>query len=297
MKHRFFSAVIVSSIITAAAQAASPEPETLAPSSAWNVNYSDEACRLARVFGTGDAMTFVVFDKFGPGQSFKLTLGGKRFRYLSGGGQASVRFGPDEAGQMRDYFTGDYNKSMPALILRGDMRMDKLPDRLRQGGKEVPPEEAPPLAPARVAAVRELVIGRPLRKSVKFALGSMRAPAAALDKCIEKLMTNWGIDVARHATLSRRALPTGSPTTWLVSSDYPAGARFMGLQGIVNFRLSVDESGMPSACHIQQSSHPPEFDAALCSGMMRRARFTPALDKDGKPLASYFRGTAVFKMG
>jgi hypothetical protein len=24
------------------------------------------------------------------------------------------------------------------------MRMDKLPDRLRQGGKEVPPEETPP---------------------------------------------------------------------------------------------------------------------------------------------------------
>jgi TonB family protein len=120
-----------------------------------------------------------------------------------------------------------------------------------------------------------------------------RFPGRAVEYCLRE----GGIDVAQLATLSRRALPTGSPTTWLVSRDYPSGAQFTALQGIVNFRLSVDESGMPSACHIQQSSHPPEFDAALCSGMMRRARFIPALDKDGKPLASYFRGTAVFKMG
>jgi TonB family protein len=244
----------------------------------------------------GDAQTLVVFDQFGPGQAFRLTLGGRRFRVLSGSGQASVRFGPDEAEQMRDYFTGEFKKDLPALILRGDMRMDKLPDRPR-GATQALATETPPLSPERIAAVKELVIGRPLGKPVKFTLGSMRAPVAALDKCIDALTKSWGIDVARHATLSRRAQPTGNPATWLVSSDYPVGARFMGEQGIVNFRLSVDETGKPSACHIQQSSRPPEFDKAVCSAMMRRAHFIPALDEDGKPLASYFRGTAVFKMG
>jgi len=297
MKHRLFSGIVVSSIVAVPAQAASQGPERLAPTSTWNVNYDDDSCQLERVFGLGDAMIFVVFDQFGPGQSFKVTLGSKRFRSLSGSGKASVRFGPDEAEQMREYFTGRLNKELPALILLGNMRMDKVLDRPRNGGKHTGFDDTPPLAPERIAAVKELIIGRPFSKPVKLALGSMRAPVAALEKCINNMMTNWGIDVARHATLSRPAIPLTNPMNWMGNNDYPTGARFMGAQGIVDFRLSIDEAGKPSACHIQQSTRPPEFDAAVCSAMIRKARFTPALDKDGKPLASYFRGTVVFKIG
>ncbi len=298
MKFNVFRvALATSSALATNVQAAPPQPETLAPSSAWNVNYGDDSCRLARVFGAGDAMVLVVFDQFAPGRSFKLTMGGKRFRYVSNGGKASVRFGPDEAEQMRDFFTGSYSKDLPALILRGDLRMDKQSDLPRGARRFGAGGDTPPLSPARVAAVRELVIGRPLLRPVKLELGSMRAPVAALDKCLDDLLTRWGVDVARHASLSRHVMPLSDAMTWLTSSDYPSGARMMGEQGIVNFRLSVDETGKPSACHIQQSSRPPEFDDAVCKAMMRRARFTPALDKDGKPLASYFRGTVVFKIG
>ncbi len=276
--------------------AASPPSEILTPSSAWNVNYGDDACRLARMFGTGDATTVVVFDQFAPGPSFKLTLGGKRFRYVSNGGKASVRFGPDEGVQTRDYFTGNYSKDLPALILRGDLRMDNAPGRTGKA-RALSGDDAPPLSPARVAAVNQLVIGRPLSRPVTFALGSMRAPMAALGKCLDDLLTNWGIDVARHATLSRRAMPTGNPASWIVNSDYPISAVFRGAQGIVNFRLSIGADGRPTGCHIQQSSRPPEFDTTVCKAMMRRAHFTPALDKDGQPLASYFRGTVVFRTG
>ncbi len=268
----------------------------LAPSSPWNVNYGDDSCRLARVFGSDDAMTFLVFDQFAPGDAFKLTLGGKRFRNISNGGRASVRFGPDEAEQTRQYFTGNYSKDLPALILRGDIRMDSLEDRPGKA-KALSNDDTPPLSPARIAAVTELIIDRPLSRPVKFALGSMRAPIAALDKCLDSLMSNWGIDVARHSTLSRRTMPTGNPSSWIVSGDYPLSAMFRGAQGIVNFRLSVDAEGKPTGCHVQQSSRPPEFDTTVCKALMRRARFTPALDKDRQPLASYFRGTVVFKTG
>jgi len=296
MKYSFFAVVLTASVVTTPLGASPREPELLAPSSPWNVNYGDDSCRLARVFGADDAMTFVVLDQFAPGDAFKLTLGGKRFRYISNGGRASVRFGPDEAEQTREYFTGNYSTELPALILRGDIRLNNLPPR---SGKQSPlsVDETPPLSPARIAAVNELIIGRPLSRPVKFALGSMRAPVAALNKCLDNLLTNWGIDVARHATLSRRAKPTGNPSSWIVSGDYPLSAVFRGAQGIVNFRLSIGPDGQPTSCHIQQSSRPPEFDTTVCKALMRRARFTPALDKDRQPLASYFRGTVVFKTG
>jgi TonB family protein len=295
-RFRPFALVALSSLIVNPALAAPPVPETLEPSSKWNANYADDSCRLMRAFGTVDGMTVVIFDRFAPSPSFKLTLAGKRFRHLVSGSAASLRFGPNEAEQKRDYFTGDYGKDVPALVLRGDMRFDKLPERARKTAHDIQAED-PPLDAARLAAINELIVGRPLARPVRLELGSMKAPVAAFDKCIDNLLMNWGIDVARHATLSRRALPTGNPASWLDSSDYPASAIFRGAQGIVNFRLSVDAAGVPTGCHIQQSSRPPEFDKTVCTAMMRRARFTPALDRDGKPLASYFRGTVVFKMG
>ena len=124
----------------------------------------------------------------------------------------------------------------------------------------------------------------------------MKAPFAALDKCMDELLVRWGVDVARHTTLFRRVVPVESPANWLKNSDYPESARFKGAQGIVNFRLSIDDVGKATACHIQQSTRPPEFDTAVCKALMRRARFKPALDKDEKPLASYYRGTVVFSM-
>ena len=62
-------------------------------------------------------------------------------------------------------------------------------------------------------------------------------------------------------------------------------------------RRLLARMGKPSACHIQQSASPPEFSKAVCDAMMRRAHFEPALDKDGKPVASYYRSSVIFLMG
>ena len=38
------------------------------------------------------------------------------------------------------------------------------------------------------------------------------------------------------------------------------------------------------------------FDDAVCAAMMKRARFDPALDKDAKPIKSYWRTSVRFQM-
>lgn len=294
-KRRVLSSFALATMLTSPVHAAAPEPEVLAASTKWNVNYADDSCRLLRAFGTGDALTMVVFDRFAPGQGFKLMLVGKRFAIVRPGSEATLQFGPDEAKQAHSFFSGDLGKGRPALILRGDLRLDAPIERDR-ASRKAEREEAPPMSPERIAAVDRLTLTSPLRRPVRFALGSMQAPFAVLDKCIANLLTKWGIDTQRHANLSRRAEPTANPGSWLNSSDYPQIAIVKGVQGIVNFRLSVDASGAPTACHIQQSSRPQEFDKAVCAAMMRRARFAPALDQAGIALASFFRGTVVFKI-
>ena len=293
---RALSGFALASMLAGPLHAAPPEPETLTASSKWNVNYADDSCRLLRAFGTDDALLMVVFDRFAPGREFKLMLVGKRFANVRSGEQASLQFGPSELKQEHDFFSGDLGKGRPALILRGDLRIDAPIKRDRAVRKLEREEARPNLPPDRIAAVDQLTLTAPLLRPVRFALGSMPAPFAALDKCIDNLLTNWGIDTQRHATLSRRAVPTANPGSRLASNDYPQMAIAQGAQGIVNFRLSIDALGKPTACHIQQSSRPQEFDKAACTALMRRARFTPALDQSGAALASFFRGTVVFKI-
>jgi TonB family protein len=270
--------------------AASRPPDVLKPSSAWNVNYGGDGCRLVRSFGTGEDIVFLIFDRFAPGQGFKLILAGKQFSSTSG--KAQVRFGPSEAEQSLDFLAGDLGERRPAFIFRGTNNVDGAQGKLNDGDW-APPE---PIPAERFAAIRQLTIGRPLRHPLVLEIGSMKGSFAALDKCIDNLLVTWGIDPAVNATLSRRPRPKNNPGRWITNEDYPSAARWRGAQGMVEFRLSVDATGKPSACYIQQSPRPPEFDAAVCNAMKRRASFDPALDKDGKPVASFFKSSVLFLM-
>lgn len=231
-----------------------------------------------------------MFDRFAPGQNFKLLVAGARLNSLGTAEAAELRFGPNEQMQKVAFFQGDLGKGRPALIFRGTLSLEgKSKPKSKPDG--VPAE---PIGSDRIAAVNALTIGTPLRRPVRLALGSMRAPFAALDKCTDDLLVRWGVDPVRHATLTREATPKVDPSHWITSNDYPSTALMRGAQGIVDFRMSVDENGSPTGCHIQQSTRPPEFDTTVCKVMMKHAQFLPALDKDGKPFADFFRSSVTF---
>lgn len=67
------------------------------------------------------------------------------------------------------------------------------------------------------------------------------------------------------------------------SSDYPAEAVRAGEQGTTGFLLAVGPNGSVTDCNIMRSSGSAILDAATCRLMTSRARFTPALDANGKP--------------
>lgn len=124
----------------------------------------------------------------------------------------------------------------------------------------------------------------------------MRGPFSALDTCIDNLLTSWGVDIEKHKTLGRAVTPLDSPEKWIVSSDYPSNMLSAGQPALVNFRLSIGPDGVPTACHIQATTRPKEFDNADCKSVMRRARFSPALDATGQPLVSYYQNDVYFRL-
>lgn len=269
------------------------EPVVLQPSSPWNVQYADDACRLVRAFGTGEAAVTLIIDQFEPGDRFRLSLIGDRMTRGAGPSEARVRFGETLPEQTIPFYPGIVGK-YPAWTFIRDMRVRPLSDA-EIAARAV--QEGAPLAPIteeEKASVTAIDLGRPLRQPLRLRTGSMTPAFAAMDSCTDELLTHWGIDVVRHKARSRRAIPVESPGKWLKNEDYPPAMRQKGQPGIVEFRLTVDENGIPAACHIQQSTKPEGFDRTVCEKLMRRARFEPALDKDGKPMTSYYRNVVHF---
>ncbi len=124
----------------------------------------------------------------------------------------------------------------------------------------------------------------------------MLAPEQALTACNDDLLHAWGIDAKADNARSRRVIPASDPREWMRSSDYPPRMRSLGYQGLVHFRLVVDDRGIPKSCHIQLSTRPKDFDDAVCQKIMARSRFEPALDADGKPVVSYYTIGARFSL-
>jgi TonB family protein len=76
--------------------------------------------------------------------------------------------------------------------------------------------------------------------------------------------------------------------TWVTNADYPLAAIRANEQGIVSFRLDVDQQGRVTGCTITASSGSSTLDMTTCRLLMRRGRFEPARDKRGRAVASSF---------
>lgn len=111
------------------------------------------------------------------------------------------------------------------------------------------------------------------------------AAVAALRACRDTTLLNWGIDVAARRRLGR--LPELSPMgLGITSSDYPAPAIRAGAQGTTRIRLLVSADGRVAECAVISSSGNRLLDAQSCALTQARARYQPALDGQGRPVAA-----------
>ncbi len=278
--------------------AATPEPLVLKPSSTWQVNYAEDQCRLARQFGEGEQAVLLFMDRYGPSEYFRMSISGKLMRTSIEKGDADVQFGPVEAEQQLSFLNGFLGKQ-PALVFASAARIAGRTAAETAAYTNRDQSEAvlvQPISEERQSATKYLRIGKPLRTPVVLQTGSMRAPLAALNTCIDDLLTTWGVDVEKHKNLTQPVKPLKSPGEWIVASDYPLQMLVAGQPALVSFRLSVGADGVPTACHIQATTRPKEFDDAVCKSVMRRARFSPAIDAEGMPLASYYQNSVYFRI-
>jgi len=81
----------------------------------------------------------------------------------------------------------------------------------------------------------------------------------------------------------KSAVPRGNPGSWANSNDYPSRALREEREGVTRFRVTIGVDGRITGCTVTGSSGHGDLDAATCSLVSRRGRFTPAMDGEGQP--------------
>jgi periplasmic protein TonB len=98
------------------------------------------------------------------------------------------------------------------------------------------------------------------------------------------------------AALAQTAPVPRSPATWFNGSDWACDWHSCDGGGSVRFALTVTPQGRVKSCEIMESSGNSRIDENTCKLLTRRARFTPARDKQGKPVEGRWESRMHWKV-
>lgn len=94
----------------------------------------------------------------------------------------------------------------------------------------------------------------------------------------------------------RVPLPRDNPGKWVGPGDYPLKPLAENIEGVTHFTLEVNAQGLVSNCVITVSSGSSELDATTCEKITQRARFYPAKDRKGKPVAGSYSNSVRWQI-
>lgn len=266
------------------AQAKADSEISLSKTTKWEMNYDEDSCHLLAKFGEGDDSMILNITRFEPGSSFDVMLFGKMFG--TDRTWVPVKIGFGDSPLDRRLGGAGLTASKQPFVLFMNLRLD---------GRVVDPRDPKilPVSRQMEAHAATATIALP-GKVYRLETSSLAAPFDAMRTCTDSLLTAWGYDPAVQATLSRPATPIGSPANWVRTGDYPKDALRAGQNGIVEFRLDLDETGKVAGCHILRRFNQDPFSDLTCHLLVQRARFKPALDTAGKPVKTYYINSVRF---
>jgi len=296
MIHRIAGAAALVSLVSQPASAA-PTQVDLDPTSKWNVDYGIEQCSLMREFGSGTAAVHLQIDSFGSWNAFRVLLTGTAVpRLRDPAGIARVRRSPDPNPSAADTLQGSagavsaisFNLNFIPYLAPGDE------PHLDKDAKQKWRTERSRPNPGYDATVEWISVLPSTGANIVLHTGSMAKPLAALRSCVDDLYKSWGADPAQQSTLSREPSPTEA-TLRAITGEYPHRALINGTNAYVPVRLMVDAAGRANSCVVQAEGIDKDFMTAVCDHL--QGKFDPALDAEGKPVASIFHTYVIYLLG
>ncbi|RYF34756.1 MAG: hypothetical protein EOO38_29315, partial [Cytophagaceae bacterium] len=207
----------VASIMTAAALAADRIPAEVPPSllsatSKWQMDYAPSECRLVRSFGTGSDKITLQFSRMLVENYLEMTIAGPNL-------QAPKTFGTVS-------LSTKAMANIPNMEVQSVDRTDTGLDVIRFKSNGSIPIALDRDIAAKVPTVMTVAFSKD--KRLDIGLGSMSAAMAALDECMDNLMTTWGLTPAEQRARRSAPQPLNRPVDWFRPEDYPAFHGFFG---------------------------------------------------------------------
>lgn len=137
---------------------------------------------------------------------------------------------------------------------------------------------------AQARSADKVTLRIPGTPEVSFELASMPQLLDGLNACTADLKRYWNMDGEDNGIIVKPA--KGDIRDLFNPDDYPSQAISQDQEGDAQYLLLIDEKGKVAGCQVLLASGVPVLDAMGCAVIQERGRFTPAFDKNGKPVRS-----------
>lgn len=264
----------ITALLIAAMPAQAETPTPLIPAGKWQVSYEESLCVLSRDYAVGDKRITFGIRPWPMAEWMEIVLLQPGHGAGSQSGKATVTLEPGGnaiSGQYTQYFLAKDQGRLATIKI-------------------------PTTALGALADATSISIAVGAQKPVVLGLVKMQSALHALSTCSDDLLRSWHIDPDERSRVATP--PQGLPSAgdWISFSDYPPDALAGRRQGTVVIVWTIGTDGRVADCRVVQSSGDTSLDAGACPPLIKRARYKPALDKDGNPIAVHSTRRVVWRL-
>ena len=290
---KLISALIAGLVFASPVSAADDKPNqvvSLQPSTDWNIDFGEDQCRLARVFGEGDDKHILFFEQAGPDTGFGLTLAGPRLRQFR---MIIPRLGlkPEDGFPQVSDKSGEVVGYGPAVIF-SRLSINDYSESEPEAGEL---RSLPQIDLDEASKITRILYGHG-GKALGFETGDLGPPLQALNVCAADFLRAWGLDPEKHENFKRMA-------RWMdrdervrqIQKKYTHAAAARGEEAILRMRVIIELDGSVSECTLVQATVTKRIKSNACKEM-KKAEFEPALDADGQPMRSFFTTNIIYRI-
>lgn len=258
---RFLSVALTSASVVLSCTAAVAEP--LHAIGKWDLDYGVTDCTASRTYGDPANPVTLAVRQSPNGNSYEILVARKyRAREPATEEQGSVDFGN---GPIKAW----------ALFYQTPAKTFDV-HQLRISAAEM----------AQARSARSMALHISGSSDFIFDLALMPQLLDGLQACTADLKRYWNMDGEKSGEIAEES--RGDLRSVFSADDYPGVAISWGQEGKGDYLLLVDGKGKVAGCQVLTPTDVPILDAMACVVIEERAKFTPARDKNGKPVRSTF---------